>query len=182
MKPQPMYRKLLLSDEITSSSVEKIINMIFSINYDDDQKEDEYRDWVREPIMLFINTNGGNAYDAFALGDVIRTSKTPIYTVALGWCMSAGLLIYLFGHKRFMGKYGTLMYHDIATSAFGKSEYVKQELSEMKRLATIMNRLIVDTSSIKMKMLEDYINRKAEWYIDAETALNLALCDGYYED
>jgi len=56
-----MYRNILLSDEITSSSVEKVISTIFSINYDDDQKEEEYRDWVREPIMLFINTNGGNA-------------------------------------------------------------------------------------------------------------------------
>ena len=180
MKPLPMYRNILLSDEITSSSVEKVINSIFSINYDDDQKEAEYKDWEREPIKLFINTNGGNAYDAFALGDVIRNSKTPVHTIALGWCMSAGFLIYLFGHKRFMSEYATLMYHDVATSTHGKSEYVKQELSEMKRLADMMNRLIVDTSCIKLKTLEDYINRKAEWYIDAGTALDLDLCDGYY--
>ena len=100
-----MYRKILLSEEINSSSVEKVINTIMSINYDDDQKESEYKDWVREPIILFINSNGGNTYDAFALGDVILTSKTPVYTVALGWCMSAGLLIYLFGDKRFVGNY-----------------------------------------------------------------------------
>lgn len=179
-KPLPMYRNILLSDEITSSSVEKVINMIFSINYDDDQKEEEYKDWVREPIMLFINSNGGNAYDAFALGDVIRKSKTPVHTIALGWCMSAGLLIYLFGHKRFMSEYATLMYHDVSTSTHGKSEQVKQELSEMKRLADMMNRLIIGTSRIKLSELEDYINRKAEWYIDAGTALDLELCDGYY--
>lgn len=179
-KPTPMYRNILLSDEITSSSVEKVINMIFSINYDDDQKEEEYKDWMREPIMLFINSNGGNAYDAFALGDVIRKSKTPVHTVALGWCMSAGLLIYLFGHKRFMSEYATLMYHDVATSTHGKSEQVKQELSEMKRLADMMNRIIVNTSKVGLKTLEDYINRKAEWYIDAGTALDLELCDGYY--
>jgi ATP-dependent protease ClpP protease subunit len=180
MKPTPMYRNILLSDEITSSSVEKVINMIFSINYDDDQKEEEYRDWVREPIMLFINTNGGNAYDAFALGDVICKSKTPVHTIALGWCMSAGLLIYLFGHKRYMGEHATLMYHDVATVAHGKSEQVKQELSEMKRLADMMNQLIVNTSKIGLKTLEDYINRKAEWYIDLAAALDLGLCDGYY--
>ena len=180
MKPTPMYRNILLSDEITSSSVEKVINTIFSINYDDDQKEAEYKDWVREPIMLFINTNGGNAYDAFALGDVIRKSKTPVHTVTLGWCMSAGFLIYLFGHKRYMSEYATLMYHDVASYAGGKTEYVKQELSEMKRLADMMNRLIIKTSRVGLKTLEDYINRKAEWYIDAGTALDLELCDGYY--
>ena len=180
-KPIPMYRNILLSEEITSSSVEKVINTIMTINYDDDLKESEYKDWVREPIKLFINTNGGNAYDAYALGDIIRTSKTPIYTIALGWCMSAGLIIYLFGHKRFMSAYATLMYHDIATYAAGKSEYVKQELSEMKRLANMMNQLIISTSKVGLKTLEDYINRKAEWYIDAATALDLSLADGYYE-
>jgi ATP-dependent Clp protease protease subunit len=180
MKPTPMYRNILLSDEVNSSSVEKVINMIFSINYDDDQKEAEYKDWVREPIMLFINTNGGNAYDAFALGDVIRKSETPVYTIALGWCMSAGFLIYLFGHRRYMSEYATLMYHDVATQTSGKSEYVRQELSEMKRLADMMNNLIIKTSNIELKTLEDYINRKAEWYIDAKKALELGLCNGYY--
>ena len=180
MKPQPMYRNLLLSDEITSASVEKIINMIFSINYDDDQKEEEYRGFTREPILLFINTNGGNAYDAFALGDVIKNSKTPVYTIALGWCMSAGFLIYLFGHKRYMSEYATLMYHDVSSYAHGKTEQVKQELKEMERLAGLMNRLIVKTSKIELKTLEEYIDRKAEWYIDAETALKLSLCNGLY--
>jgi ATP-dependent Clp protease protease subunit len=93
-KPIPMYRNILLSEEINSSSVEKVINTIMTINYDDDLKESEYKDWVREPIKLFINTNGGNAYDAYALGDIIRTSTTPIHTIALGWCMSAVLIIY----------------------------------------------------------------------------------------
>ena len=51
----------------------------------------------------------------------------------------------------------------------------------MKRLADMMNQLIIATSKVGLKTLEDYINRKAEWYIDAAAALDLALCDGYYE-
>ena len=180
-KPLPMYRDILLSEEINSSSVEKIINAIFSINYDDDQKEAEYKDWEREPIKLFINTNGGNAYDAFALGDVIHKSKTPVHTIALGWCMSAGFLVYLFGHKRYMSEYATLMYHDISTCVSGKTEYVKQELKEMNRLADMMNRKILETSNVKPETLRDYTSRKAEWYIDAGTALDLSLCDSYYK-
>ena len=64
--------------------------------------------------------------------------------------------------------------------AYTTPEDVKQELSEMKRLADMMNRLIVNTTRVKLSTLEDYINRKAEWYIDAGTALDLELCDGYY--
>ena len=179
-RPLPMYRKILLSEDINSSSVEKVINTIMSINYDDDQKESEYKDWEREPIILFINTFGGNAYDAFALGDIIKTSKTPVYTIALGCCMSAGLLIYLFGHKRLMGEHATLMYHDVTAYSCGKTEYIHQELSEAKRLANIMNQIIVNTSKVGMKTLEDYINRKAEWYIDIAQALETGLADDFY--
>ena len=78
MRPYPMYRNLVLSDEITSESVRSIINKIMDINYDDDLKTNDYCDWKREPIYLFINSNGGNAYDALALIDIIQQSKTPV--------------------------------------------------------------------------------------------------------
>ena len=78
MKPTPLYRNILISEEIDSSSVKVAINKIMDINYDDDLKEQDYKDWIREPIMLFINSNGGNAYDAFALADIIKTSKPPV--------------------------------------------------------------------------------------------------------
>ena len=128
MKPTPLYRNILISEEINSSSVKVVINRIMDINYDDDLKEQDYKNWVREPIMLFINSNGGNAYDAFALADIIKTSKTPVYTIAIGWCMSGGLLIFMAGKKRFVGENATLMFHDVASWVNDKTEGIKQEL------------------------------------------------------
>lgn len=180
-RPLPMYRNILLSEEINSSSVEKIINAIFSINYDDDQKEAEYKDWEREPIKLFINTNGGNAYDAFALGDVIHKSKTPVHTIALGWCMSAGLWIFMHGHKRLIGEHATLMFHDVATWVVGKTEEVKQDLHEAQRLAKMYCKSITDVSMVKQETLDDYILRKAEWYIPAEEAISNKMATEYFK-
>ena len=56
MKPIPLYRNILISEEIDSGSVKAAISKIMDINYDDDLKEQDYKDWVREPIMLFINS------------------------------------------------------------------------------------------------------------------------------
>ena len=133
MKPTPLYRNILISEEIDSSSVKVAINKIMDINYDDDLKEQDYKDWIREPIMLFINSNGGNVYDSFALADIIKTSKTPVYTVAIGWCMSGGLLIFMEGKKRFVGENATLMFHDVSGWVNDKTEGIKQELEEAKR-------------------------------------------------
>ena len=181
MKPTPLYRNILISEEIDSNSVKVAINKIMDINYDDDLKEQDYKNWVREPIMLFINSNGGNAYDSFALADIVKTSKTPVYTVAIGWCMSGGLLIFMAGKKRFVGENATLMFHDVSGWVNDKTEGIKQELEESKRLSRMYCNIITCNSLVKQETLDDYITRKAEWFISAEEAINLKIAHEYYK-
>ena len=44
MKPTPLYRNIVISEEIDSSSVKVAINKIMDINYADDLKEQDYKD------------------------------------------------------------------------------------------------------------------------------------------
>lgn len=179
-KPLPMSRNLLLSDDIEARTVKPIIQMIFEINQNDDDRENEYKDWVREPILLFINSFGGSVYDGLALVDVIKKSKTPVYTICIGSCMSMGLWIFMAGHKRLAGRTSTFMFHDVSKSIRGKSENIKQELTEMRRLGSILIDELVEKTSIKKEQLEGYINRQAEWYIPADKAVQLKIADEYY--
>lgn len=181
-KPQELYRKILLSDNIKSDTVKGIIETIMNINYDDDLKEADYKDWDRKPIKLFINSFGGSVYDGLALVDTIKQSKTPIHTISIGSSMSMGFWIYLAGHKRFVGENATLMYHDISTVVWDKTEGIKQEVKEMERLQAILSQHIISTSLVKQETLDNYITRKAEWYIPADEAIKLKLADGYYKE
>ena len=179
-KPQEQYRKILLSENINASSVKDIITKIMEINADDDFKEADYKDWERKPIKLFINSFGGSVYDGLALVDIIKQSKTPVHTISVGSSMSMGFWIYLAGHKRFVGENATLMFHDISTVVWDKTEGIKQEVKEMERLQTMLSQYITSTSLVKQETLNDYITRKAEWYIPAYEAIKLKLADGYY--
>ena len=179
--PDPKKRELLLSDSISQGSVKTIIENIFEINEDDREKEEIYKNWERKPIKLFINSYGGCVYDGLALIDVIKRSKTPVHTICVGSCMSMAFWIWLSGSKRFVGERSTLMFHDISIFAFGKTEGIKQELDEMLRLQQILVSEIVECSSIEEEKLQDYITRKAEWYIPADEALTLKLANGYYK-
>ena len=179
--PDPKKRELLLSDSISQGSVKTIIENIFEINEDDREKEEIYKSWERKPIKLFINSYGGCVYDGLALIDVIKRSKTPVHTICVGSCMSMAFWIWLSGNKRFVGERSTLMFHDISIFAFGKTEGIKQELDEMLRLQQILVSEIVECSSIEEERLQDYITRKAEWYIPADEALTLKLANGYYK-
>ena len=181
-KPEEQYRKILLSESITSSSVKDVIKEIMNINYDDDLKEVDYKDWERKPIKLFINSFGGSVYDGLALFDTIKQSKTPVHTISIGSSMSMGFWIYLAGHKRFVGENATLMFHDISTIVWDKTEGIKQEVKEMERLQTMLSQQITSTSLVRQETLDDYITRKAEWYIPADEAIALKLADGYYKE
>jgi ATP-dependent Clp protease protease subunit len=179
-RPESMYRKILLSKDIDKSAVEEVIKEIIRINYDDNEKAKEYVDWKREPIQLFINSYGGAVYDGLALVDIIKQSKTPVHTISIGSSMSMGLWIFLAGHKRYVGENTTLMFHDLMSWTIDKSAGIKQELDELLRLQSILIEEITSKSMVQKEVLDDYINRKAEWYIPARDAIRLKLADGFY--
>ena len=181
-RPEASYRKFLLSSKISNETVQKAIDFIMEINRDDDLKEKEYIDWKREPILLYINSFGGSVYDGLALVDIIQESKTPVYTIAIGSAMSMGLWIFLAGRKRFIGENATLMFHDISQTITDKVEGIKNELNEDIRLRNKLISKIISTTTITEKELNDYITRKAEWYIPADEAIKLKMADGYYKE
>ena len=93
-------RKLFLNDDITSLTIESVVKHIMQFN-----KEDKGIDTVeRQPILLYVSSNGGCVDAGFELIDVIQSSKTPVYTINLGFQYSMGFLIGLAGHKRFATK------------------------------------------------------------------------------
>lgn len=51
--PEHHKRDLLLSDRISQSTVKDIIKDIFEINFDDDEKEEIYKEWKRTPYTTF---------------------------------------------------------------------------------------------------------------------------------
>lgn len=179
--PEHKKREIVISDRISQGSVRDVIKDIFDINADDDQKEKIYKDWDQTPIKLFINSYGGSVYDVLALVDVIKRSRTPVHTICIGSCMSMALWIWLAGEKRLVGELSTLTFHDLSVFAIDTTEGIKQELIEMLRLQNLLVTEILSKSIVKEETLQDYITRKAEWYIPADEAIKLKLADGYYK-
>ncbi len=179
-KPEKKDRRILLSGSISSFTVDSVITRIIEINEDDDKKEELYREWIRDPILLFINSRGGCVYDGLALVDMIKQSRTPVNTVAVGACMSMGFWVWLAGEKRYIGENATLMFHDISTLSIGKTEDIKQDLTESKRLQKLFIDEIAGNSDISEDTLNDYIMRKAEWFITSEEAVKMKLANDIY--
>lgn len=181
-KSNPMERKLYLKELVDEKSVMPLIEAIHRINDDDAEKEKEYNGWEREPIKLYIYTYGGVCYAGFALIDAIRASKTPVHTIVLGTAMSMGIFIFNAGHKRLIGEHATLMYHDVSLHLDNEmTEGIKIELAEGLRLQKMGIQFLTEYSLVEESVINDYISRKADWFIPAEEAIRLKIADAYYK-
>ena len=101
-------RKLFLNADIDQFSVADIVKHIMQINKEDKGLEPH----ERRPILLYVTSNGGEVDSGFELIDVIMNSKTPVYTINLGYQYSMGFLIGLSGHKRFATRNAKFLMHD----------------------------------------------------------------------
>lgn len=88
-------RKLFLSEDVNQYTIGDIVKNILQYNREDYELKPE----ARKPILLYIASNGGEVDAGFELIDVILSSKTPVYTINLGYQYSMGFLIGLAGRS-----------------------------------------------------------------------------------
>ena len=168
-------RNIMLSGSITEETVGIIMNTIIKINQEDGIKEAIYNDYIREPISLYLNTYGGLCYDALGLADIISTSETPVYTFAMGKCMSAGLTIFLAGEQRYCMRNTTFMYHNLSHTISGIYGKLLEGMEEDMRLEEVMDNWIMSRCKITSKMIQTCKKEKTDLYIDSTTAKKLGI-------
>ena len=98
----------------------EISKMIQLANVEDAQKPVE----ERVPIKIFIFSPGGEDQATWNFVDFVAASKTPVWTINAGICMSNGLSLLMAGHKRFALKHSTGMYHSGNAGLQGTKEQV----------------------------------------------------------
>lgn len=84
-----------------------------------------------------------------------------------------GLIIFTAGHKRFVYKNTTLMYHELASLKCDKLEGIKLDVLQLEAIQKKLDKLITTNTKVKQSVLDDYRNRKAEWYIESDEAITL---------
>ncbi len=130
-------------------------------------------------LTLYINSMGGDLYQAFALIDVMKTSKHPVRTIGIGSVMSAGFLIFASGFKgeRYIGINTGVMCHQFSGGTEAKYHDIKAEVKE----ADITNRKMVDilkdatgltSVKIKSKLLP-----ASDVYLSINEVIELGIAD-----
>jgi len=169
------HRVFYLSGDISNETVGKICFYILTLLQEDDKKEASEVGFSRKPIHLYIQSFGGEAYDMWALIDIMLNSKTPVYTYCTGYAMSAGFKIFLAGHKRFASTHATFMCHQMSCCRRGKYQDLVEDRAEMDCMQSSNEKFIVERTNIKQEQLDDNRLKKQDWYIHIDEALALGI-------
>lgn len=119
-----------------------------------------------KPIQIWIHTPGGDLDAALALCDVIEASRIPVITVCLGMAMSAGFLILLAGHSKYVFAHNQLLIHSGSASFAGTAEQMASFQENYKKMLDMMKKYILEHTTIEERTFNKYKNR--DWYVNSE--------------
>lgn len=126
-------------------------------------------------ITVHVNTPGGCAFTCFTIVDILEelTEITTVNTKASGWCMSAGIPIWLIGNKREASKRTSFMIHEVSDITAGTVTGIKNNLDFLEELNRRYQSVITNRTKITKRTLKSYADKNKDYYLDAETMLSL---------
>ena len=126
-------------------------------------------------IKLFINSDGGEIFSAFTTVDRIVSSKVPIHTYVEGIAASAATLISVCGSKRYIGKSGVMLVHQLRSWCGGTHENLKDEAKNLDMLAEQVTQIYLEHTKFSKADLEEIL--KHDMYLNANECVKYGLVD-----
>lgn len=92
------------------------------------------------PILLFINSNGGEIHAAFSVMDFINSMKIEVHSIVTGLAASAATLISISCHKKYIESNAFMLIHELSGEIWGKMSLIEDEYKNLKK---IMQKIIL---------------------------------------
>ena len=129
-------RQIILSGEVNKELAEKVIRQLLILESDSASK----------PIYVYIDSPGGDVDAGFAIFDMIRFIKPPVYTIGMGLVASAGALILLAAPKNYRLGLPNSHYliHQPLSGIKGVATDIEIHAKEIEKIRAKINALIAE--------------------------------------
>jgi ATP-dependent Clp protease protease subunit len=135
-------------------------------------------------LTLYINSQGGDLYEAFGLIDMMRNSQLPVRTIGYGSVMSAAFLILASGTQghRYIAKNCGIMCHQMSASEeMGKYHDIKATRKETDRLNDAMYDLLKETTGLDGRTIKSKLLPAHDVYMTASEMIDFGAADHILE-
>ena len=163
-----------LYGEIDEDSVAKVIKWILYENL-------HHKD-IRT-LTLYVNSTGGSLYDAFALIDIMRSSRHIIRTVGIGSVMSAAFLIFASGDKgeRYAANHTSFMCHQFSETMDNKYHDLKATMRENDLCNDRMISVLNNATGLAPSVIRKKLLPASDVYLTSQEVIDLQIADHIYQ-
>lgn len=168
-------REILWNDDIDDATIDIAL---YIKKWNDEDKDLAIED--RQPIKIFINSDGGYVATVLHVIDMIHLSKTPVYTIGMGRVYSAGGLLLMAGHKRYIFPHTSCLIHDGSSGAIGSIGKMIDNLEFTKELEKRIKQYILSSTRITEEIYDQ--NYRRDWFMFSEEIIKLGIADEIVTD
>lgn len=159
-------RTIVLSGEIDNEMATRIVSELLcldSISHDD--------------INLYINSNGGNVTDGFAIFDTMNFIKSDVCTICIGAASSMGAIILLNGAKwkRSALENSEIMIHQPLGGVNGQATDIEITSKRINEIKEKISKIISKKSGTSLKKVKNDVER--DYFMSAKEAKDYGLID-----
>jgi len=153
-------RTILLSGEVKKDLAERTIRQLLLLE-----------DMGDDPIRIFIDSPGGDADAGYAIFDMIRFVKPPVWTIGMGLVASAAAIIQLASPREQRVGFPNSRYliHQPLSGIRGVATDIEIHARELDIFRDKINRLIADETGIPFEQVEKDTDR--DYWMNAEEAV-----------
>ncbi|MBQ7366487.1 MAG: ATP-dependent Clp protease proteolytic subunit [Spirochaetaceae bacterium] len=157
-------RQILLSGEVNKALAEKIVRQLLVMEADSDQ-----------PIRIFIDSPGGDVDAGYAIFDMIRFVKAPVYCIGMGLVASAGALILLAADKsrRMATPNSRYLIHQPLSGIRGVATDIEIHAQELEKIKAKINQVISQETGKPLEQVAKDTDR--DYWLSATEALDYGL-------
>ena len=158
-------RQIILSGEVNKELAEKVIRQLLILEADSATK----------PIYVYIDSPGGDVDAGFAIFDMIRFIKPPVYTIGMGLVASAGALILLAAPKNYRLGLPNSHYliHQPLSGIKGVATDIEIHAKEIEKIRVKINALIAEETGKDVADVAKDTDR--DYWLSAEEAASYGL-------
>jgi ATP-dependent Clp protease protease subunit len=130
-------------------------------------------------LTLYINSTGGDLYQAFGLIDVMQASPHVVRCVGIGSVMSAAFLIFAAADKghRYASKNTSFMCHQFSSGMDAKYHDLKAEMKETELLNDKMIDVLKEATGLAPSVIKKKLLPPSDVYLTAKEVLDLGIAD-----
>jgi ATP-dependent Clp protease protease subunit len=157
-------RTILLSGEIKKDLAEKTIRQLLLLE-----------DMGDDPIRIFIDSPGGDADAGYAIFDMIRFVKPPVWTIGMGLVASAAAIVQLASpaDRRVGLPNSHYLIHQPLSGIRGVATDIEIHARELGKLREKINRLIAEETGLPCEQVEKDTDR--DYWMNSEEAVKYGL-------